>query len=85
MAPDNPSGPMSRKETILTRRQIEGMIANGKHIVIVDGKVLKVDAWMQFHPGGDKSIKHVVGRDATDEVVAYDNVYHQASFDLAMG
>jgi len=32
---------------------------------------LKVDAWLKFHPGGDKAIKHMVGRDATDEVNAY--------------
>ena len=62
---------MSRKETILTRRQIEGMIADGKLIIIVDGKVLRVDAWLKYHPGGDKAIMHMVGRDATDEVNAY--------------
>lgn len=85
MAPDNPSWPVSRKEAILTRRQIEGMIADGKTIIIVDGKVLKVDAWLKFHPGGDKSIMHVVGRDATDEVTSYENTilttrtFHQAN------
>ncbi|KAL8735523.1 MAG: hypothetical protein Q9166_000691 [cf. Caloplaca sp. 2 TL-2023] len=70
MAPDSSSGPMSRKEAIVTRRQVEGMIADGKTVIIVDGKVLKADAWLRFHPGGDKSIMHVVGRDATDEVNA---------------
>lgn len=44
------------------------MIAEGRHIVIVENKVLKVDAWLPYHPGGDKAIKHMVGRDATDEV-----------------
>ena len=63
--------PMSRKESILSRRQIEGMIADGRNIIILDGKVLKVDAWLKYHPGGDKSIMHMVGRDATDEVNAY--------------
>ena len=67
----SPREPMSRKETILTRRQIEGMIADGKLIIIVDGKVLRVDAWLKYHPGGDKAIMHMVGRDATDEVNAY--------------
>jgi sphingolipid 8-(E)-desaturase len=47
------------------------MIADGRHIVILDGKVLKTDAWIKFHPGGDKAIKHMVGRDATDEINAY--------------
>ena len=61
----------SRKDTVYSRRQIEGLIADGRTIIIVDGKVLKVDAWLKFHPGGDKAIKHMVGRDATDEVNAY--------------
>lgn len=69
----SPREPMSRKETVLTRRQIEGMIADGKLIIIVDGKVLRVDAWLKYHPGGDKAIMHMVGRDATDEVNAYVN------------
>lgn len=63
--PKNPRSP-----TILSRRQIEGLIADGRSIIIVDQKVLKVDAWMKYHPGGDKAIMHMVGRDATDEVNA---------------
>ena len=47
------------------------MIADGRQIIIVDDKVLKVDAWLKFHPGGDKAIMHMVGRDATDEINAY--------------
>ncbi|MCJ1226191.1 hypothetical protein MMC12_002840 [Toensbergia leucococca] len=71
MAPfKQPLSPMSRKEAILSRRQIEGLIADGRTIIIVDGKVLKVDAWLKYHPGGDKAIMHMVGRDATDEVNA---------------
>ena len=65
------AGPMSRKDTVLTRSQIEGLIADGRTVIIVDGKVLKLDAWLKFHPGGDKAIMHMVGRDATDEVNAY--------------
>jgi delta8-fatty-acid desaturase len=60
-----------RKETILSRREVEGLIADGKAIVIVDQKVLKVDPWLKYHPGGDKAILHMIGRDATDEVNAY--------------
>ncbi|KAE8145626.1 fatty acid desaturase-domain-containing protein [Aspergillus avenaceus] len=60
----------SRKDTILSRRWVEGQIAEGKHIIIYDDRVLKVDAWIKFHPGGDKSIKHMVGKDATDEINA---------------
>jgi delta8-fatty-acid desaturase len=61
-----------RKDVIISRRDIEGQIADGKHIIIFEGRVLKVDAWLKFHPGGEKAIKHMVGRDATDEINAYD-------------
>lgn len=61
----------SRKDTVLSRRYIEGQIAEGKHVVIFEGRVLKVDAYMKFHPGGEKPMKHMVGRDATDEINAY--------------
>ncbi|KAL2801278.1 fatty acid desaturase-domain-containing protein [Aspergillus keveii] len=59
-----------RKDTLLSRRYIEGQIAEGKHVIIFDDRVLKVDSWIPFHPGGDKSIKHMVGQDATDEINA---------------
>jgi delta8-fatty-acid desaturase len=59
-----------RKEVILSRNQVESMIADGKTVIILDNKVLMVDAWLKYHPGGDKAIMHVVGRDATDEVNA---------------
>ena len=60
---------MTRTDT-LSRRQVEGLIADGKSIIVVDQKVLKVDPWLKYHPGGDKAIMHMVGRDATDEVNA---------------
>ncbi|RDL32457.1 putative delta 8-sphingolipid desaturase [Venustampulla echinocandica] len=60
----------TRTETLLSRRQVEGLIAEGRAIIIVDQKVLKVDSWLKYHPGGDKAIRHMVGRDATDEVNA---------------
>ena len=61
----------NQKNRILNRRQIESLIAAGHSIVIIDDKVLKVDSWLPFHPGGDKAIQHMVGRDATDEVHRY--------------
>ena len=57
-----------RKAKVLSRDEVEALIASGRSIVIVDNKVLKVDAWMPYHPGGDKAMLHMVGRDATDEV-----------------
>lgn len=65
-----PARRSAREYTILSRRKIEGLIADGRTIIVVDGKVLRVDAWLRYHPGGDKAIMHMVGRDATDEVNA---------------
>ena len=62
---------VTRKERVLSREHVRSLIANGQTIIIVDGYVLRVDAWLPYHPGGDKAIKHMVGRDATDEVNAY--------------
>ncbi|KAG8529381.1 uncharacterized protein KY384_006017 [Bacidia gigantensis] len=71
MALEKPSRqPASRKEAILSRREIEHMIAKGHTVFITSGRVIKADAWLRFHPGGDKAVKHMVGRDATDEVHA---------------
>ncbi|KAJ5510498.1 Fatty acid/sphingolipid desaturase [Penicillium expansum] len=60
----------SRKDNLLTRRYIEGLIAEGKHVIIFEGRVLRVDPFIIYHPGGEKPIKHMVGRDATDEINA---------------
>jgi len=55
---------------ILSRDDVEKLIAQGRVVIIVDQHVLKVDPWIKYHPGGDKAIQHMVGRDATDEVNA---------------
>ncbi|KAK5115198.1 hypothetical protein LTR85_009956 [Meristemomyces frigidus] len=59
------------RDAVLSRTHVEALIAAGRKIVIVDGRVLKTDAWLPFHPGGDKAILHMVGRDATNEVKAF--------------
>ncbi|KFY49118.1 hypothetical protein V495_00706 [Pseudogymnoascus sp. VKM F-4514 (FW-929)] len=64
---------MSRSR-VLSRRQIEGLIANNQTIVILDNKVLRLDKWLERHPGGKLPIQHMVGRDATDEI----KIYHSA-------
>ncbi|KAJ5918118.1 hypothetical protein N7454_010493 [Penicillium verhagenii] len=67
---EKPAPRPSRKDTLLSRRYIEGLIAAGNHVIIYEDRVLKVDAFIKFHPGGEKPIKHMVGRDATDEINA---------------
>lgn len=58
-------------DTILSPAQITDLIAQGKVIVIYKDLVLNLTQWMKFHPGGDKAVYHMVGRDATDEMLAY--------------
>lgn len=60
---------------VLSRSQIEGLIADGKSIIIVDQMALNVDAWLEYHPGGQKTILHMVGKDATNEISAYEIHY----------
>lgn len=59
-----------RTYPLLSRSQIEALIAEGRKVFILDQFVIKADAWIPFHPGGEKAILHMVGRDATDEVSA---------------
>ncbi|KAK3187053.1 hypothetical protein K4F52_004219 [Lecanicillium sp. MT-2017a] len=72
------SATASRKSRVWSRREIEGLIADGRKIIILRDQVLKVDAWIPYHPGGDKSILHMVGRDGTDEITALHSAEAQA-------
>lgn len=74
----------SRQDVIFGRDEVEALIAEGKSIVIVDNEVLKVDAWMPYHPGGDKAMKHMVGRDATDEVTVYGSLRTRLGCDFSL-
>lgn len=60
---------MSRNQ-VLPKRVIEGMIADGRSLVIYDGQVLQLDSWMDKHPGGRLALQHMVGNDATSEMKA---------------
>lgn len=66
--PDGGTAKNGRTYPIMTRREIEALIAEGRSIFILDQYVIKADGWRKYHPGGDKAIMHMVGRDATDEV-----------------
>ena len=56
------------RDQIISATAIRRLIASGKHIVISEGRVLQLDGWLDKHPGGRLAIKHMVGRDATDEI-----------------
>ncbi|KAI8163782.1 Fatty acid desaturase [Colletotrichum sp. SAR 10_65] len=55
---------------VLFRKDVEALIAQGRKLFILDDLVIKADAWIPYHPGGDKSILHIVGRDTADKVAA---------------
>ncbi|KAK5117647.1 hypothetical protein LTR62_005070 [Meristemomyces frigidus] len=55
-------------DRIFSRREIEGLIANGDSIIITQNNVLRLNAWHERHPGGHLVIRHMVGREATDEL-----------------
>lgn len=59
------------RDRIIPAREIEGLVADGHLIVIYEDYALKLDNWLDKHPGGHLAIHHVVGRDATDEINAY--------------
>ncbi|KAK2033599.1 fatty acid desaturase [Colletotrichum zoysiae] len=59
---------------VLSRTEVEALIAQGSKLSILDNFVIKADAWIPCHPGSDKSILHMVGRDATDEVTALHSI-----------
>lgn len=56
------------RNDLLSPREIEGLIARGQHIVVHEGHAMRLDGWLDKHPGGHLAILHMVGRDATDEI-----------------
>lgn len=58
------------RNQIMARRNVEGLIAQGHTIVIFERQVLKLDTWMEKHPGGKLPLLHMVGVDASSEIAA---------------
>lgn len=56
---------------VFSVKSIKELIAQGHAIVIYGKYVLKLDKWIERHPGGDKAIYHMIGRDAYDEMNSY--------------
>jgi len=59
-----------QRDQVIEKRVIEGLIADGHNIVVYDGQVLQLDSWMEKHPGGSLALQHMVGNDATSEIMA---------------
>ncbi|KAI1846363.1 hypothetical protein JX265_011955 [Neoarthrinium moseri] len=63
------------RSRIIARSEVEERIAGGQVIVILEDDILRLDSWLEKHPGGRLAVLHMVGRDATDEI----KVYHSAA------
>jgi hypothetical protein len=55
-------------DRLISPTEIQALVADGQLIVIHEGNALKLDGWINKHPGGHLVIHHMVGRDATDEI-----------------
>jgi delta8-fatty-acid desaturase len=58
------------RNQVMTRRNVEGLIAKGHTIVIFEQQVLKLDSWMEKHPGGKLPLMQMVGVDASSGIAA---------------
>ncbi|CEI40161.1 Delta 8-(E)-sphingolipid desaturase [Fusarium venenatum] len=68
--PPTPGNASERTPKLMSRDDVEALIAEGKHVTVFHNQVIKMDAWMPYHPGGDKAMLHLVGKDASDEIDA---------------
>ncbi|KAH7133180.1 fatty acid desaturase-domain-containing protein [Dactylonectria estremocensis] len=59
------------RDQILNPCDVDSLIADGQTIVVYEDAVLRLDGWMDRHPGGRLAVLHMVGRDATDEMKSY--------------
>lgn len=64
----SPSWRKMDRDTLVPARDVEGLVADGHLVVIYQDMILRLDNWIDKHPGGRLSILHMVGRDATDEI-----------------
>lgn len=74
------SKPCSKSERVLSPEDISDLIGQGKAVVIYKNNVLNLTPWIKYHPGGEKAVYHMVGRDATDEMEVYHSEEVIASF-----
>lgn len=56
---------------VLQQQDVIELLKRDRAVVIYKDNVLDVTNWLARHPGGDKAILHMVGKDATDEMLAY--------------
>src|SRR6266542_5743781 len=60
------------QRSYISQEDFEKRVQNGQILIIYNDKVYKLNKWVKYHPGGELAIRHMVGKDATDEI----NVFH---------
>jgi len=57
---------------MLSRQDVAGRICAGQLLIVFHDVLLRIPvSWLHAHPGGALALLHFVGRDATDEILAY--------------
>ena len=56
---------------VYSRDEVANLIDQGHLLVIFNGEVLKMDKWVNYHPGGRLPIEHMVGKEARDPLSVY--------------
>src|SRR5262245_43748479 len=60
------------KTVTWTRDQVACRILAGETLVVFENQLLRIPtSWLNAHPGGSLAILHFVGRDVSDEILAY--------------
>lgn len=59
----------------ITQKDLSERVKQGEVLIIFNEKVYKVDRWIKSHPGGELAIRHVIGKDATDEITSMHPAY----------
>ncbi|KAF5337416.1 hypothetical protein D9611_003148 [Ephemerocybe angulata] len=63
---------MTSKQQVWTRDAVRDRILDGETLIVYRESLLRIpDKWLEAHPGGNLSLLHFIGRDATDEIEAY--------------
>jgi delta8-fatty-acid desaturase len=56
------------RNKLFSVQEVKDRILKGQTIVISEGRVLRLDGWLDRHPGGRLAVMHMVGRDASNEI-----------------
>ncbi|KAI8364751.1 delta-6 fatty acid desaturase [Radiomyces spectabilis] len=67
MPPNTESEPTIPRK-IVTEEDLQARLKQGQAVFVFENKVYKVNHFLDKHPGGDLAIRHVLGRDVTDEI-----------------